>query len=181
MCLGMLVVVGACATEPEHADDDGSSSGRDPGPSSGGADTGDGFPTACSPAESPFLSADCLAALRDACNAHIDQSACAGQAAFEFDGYSVSCGWANVTTFVDATSCTIASETGRCEAVIAQECLHPCTAITSELEILELCDGPLGPWSAVDDDTDDVGACAPNTSPPAPALCDCAPPSCAVD
>jgi hypothetical protein len=182
-----LVIVTACAEPPDASDDadassdDATSSSGDAPSSSGSVDTGDGFPAACSPAESPFLSADCLASLREACNAHVDEAACVAQPSFEFDGYSVRCGWANVLTIADATSCTLVSEVGRCEATLVSECLSPCTAITSALEIVELCDGPLGPWSAVDDDTDDVGGCAPNTQPPAPALCDCAPPTCAVD
>jgi hypothetical protein len=171
----LVLVVVACGPEQDPgADDDVGSSGSD----ETGADAS--FPAACNADESPFVSADCLAALRDVCRAHSDETACTSQATFEFDGYAVRCGWANVLTFADATSCTIASEAGRCEAMHVAECLWPCTAIPSELEIVELCDGPLGPWSAVDSE-DDVSSCAPNTTPPAPALCDCAPSSCDVE
>ncbi len=181
-----LLLLGAlaCPAEDEPADDDAAGSDEVAAESSSDADTGvGGFPSACDPTMSPFLSADCLTDLRSACNAHVDESACAGQAAFEFDGYTVRCGWANVLTFADATSCTIASEVGRCEAVLdSLDGLDaPCTAFPSELEIVVLGDGPLGPWSAVDSEADDVGTCAPNISPPAPALCDCAPASCDVE
>lgn len=179
LALGTL----ACPAEDEPANDDAAGSDGVAADSSSDADTGvGGFPSACDPTMSPFLSADCLSALRDACRAHADESGCAGQATFQFDGYGVRCAWANVLTFADATSCTIASEASRCEATLVSlgSVGIPCTAFPSELEIVELVDGPLGPWSAVDSEPDDVGGCAPNTSPPAPALCDCAPASCEI-
>jgi hypothetical protein len=173
----VIVAALACTTEPDPATDDTAGS-------SGAADTGTDFPAGCTPDESPFLSADCLAALRSACLAHPDEDACTAQPSFEFDGYSVRCGWANVLTFADATACTVASEAGRCEATMENlgGLDAPCTAIPSELEIIELEGGPLGPWSAVDAEPGEyAGTCAPNTTPPAPALCDCAPATCDVE
>jgi hypothetical protein len=174
-----IVLVGApaCAAEQEPTADDGIES-------SDAGDTGTDFPAACNPDESPFLSADCLAALRSACRTHEDETACTTQPSFEFDGYGVVCGWANVLTFADATSCIVISEVGRCEAGLVQlgGLGAPCTAIPSELEIVELQGGPLGPWAAVDSEPGDYAStCAPNTSPPAAALCDCAPASCDVE
>jgi hypothetical protein len=177
LVFGFLVLLAAVACakdDPAAGDADGSD-----GEASTGADST--LPAGCSFAESPFLSADCLTGLRDTCRAHVDQSACAAQPTFAFDGYDVGCGWANVLTFVDATSCAVASEVGRCEATLAlSDGLEPpCKAIPSALEILELVGGPLGPWSAVGAEGQSIGACAPNVDPPAPALCECAPATCA--
>jgi hypothetical protein len=149
-----------------------------------------GLPDGCSADQSPFLQEECLANMRASCNAHADADECA-TAAFELDQYGVQCAWAKVVTFSDAESCTVASVGGRCEATIVQEsCGDYCagedsfsnvTAIPSELEIIELCNGPLGPWSAVGSDSDYTSTCGENLSPPQHAFCGCAMAACAAD
>lgn len=171
----LLVAALACTAKQDPATEDAAGSDDD---ASTGAESQ--LPAACSFDESPFLSADCLTSLRDACLAHTDQAACAAQPTFEFDGYDVGCGWANVLTFADATSCAVTSEVGRCEAtmILWDGLAAPCSAIPSELEIIELYGGPLGPWSAVDAEGEYIFSCASNVQPPAPALCGCAPATC---
>ena len=172
----VLAVALACTDRDFASDDESGSSGA------AEADSDSPFPTACNPGESPFLSEDCFAALRDACLAHDVETACAAQPSFEFDGYDVRCGWANVLTFADDTSCAVTSELRRCEATMAlwDGSATPCTAIPVELEIIEVGGGLVGPWSAIDSEPDDVFPCAPNIQPPAP-LCDCAPARCDVE
>ncbi|HWB76830.1 MAG TPA: hypothetical protein VG755_17810 [Nannocystaceae bacterium] len=148
-----------------------------------------GLPDGCSADQSPFLQPECLASLRAACNSAASADACAD--AFEFDGYGVQCAWAKVVTFSDASSCAIASVSGRCEATIVQEgCGDFCAdatsfgnvkAIPSALEIIELCGGPLGPWSALDSESDHLSTCGENLSPPQHAFCECATAACAAD
>jgi hypothetical protein len=173
--LALLLAALACTAKNDPATDDVAGSGD---AASTGAESP--LPAACSFDESPFLRADCLTSLRDACLAHTDQTTCVAQPTFAFDGYDVDCGWANVLTFADETSCTMTSEVGRCEATIVlwDGLAAPCNAIPSELEIIEIYGGPLGPWSAVDAEGGYIGSCAPNVQPPAPALCDCAPATC---
>ena len=149
---------------------------------SGDTSVDDALPAGCAAQISPFLESDCLVGLASACQAHALEPECAAAPPFSFDGYSVRCRWIEVVTIADVTSCTVESVASRCEASLDQECPYECSAIPSDGEILRLCGGPLGPWSAVGSgDTDHVGACAPNVSPPAPALCDCAPVECAVE
>lgn len=148
------------------------------------ATTGEpGLPDGCAADQSPFLQEQCLASLRAACNAEASADECA--ATFAFDGYQVQCAWAKVVTFSDATSCTVASVGGRCEATIVNEgCADVCagedgfsnvTAIPSALEIIELCNGPLGPWSAVGSESDHLSTCHPTTSD---GLCACTMAAC---
>lgn len=139
------------------------------------------LPGECRIDESPFLRPDCLGALRSACGEHEDESTCVAEPALSFsDGsYIIRCSWAKVVTFSDADACTVASVAGRCEASVDKACNESPTgnvdAIPSELEIIEMCGGPLGPWSAVGSEPGEyVGSCAENVKPPAPALCDCA-------
>jgi hypothetical protein len=97
--------------------------------------------------------------------------------------------------------CTIASVVGRCEAGIEQQigCPDRCSdtpdlygslrAIVADAELIEmpctpdglLLDGPIGPWSAVGATPGETGACAPDVTPPAPAICTCAPEACAAE
>lgn len=171
--------------------------------STGGS--GSGVPQACEGLNSPFVSADCLTALRERCRAQADELACQASDSLAFDdgAYIISCGWATVTVFADVATCTIAETHGRCEAGIEQTgypCPDRCTdepdlyaslrANAAELELIEmpcaagghLLDGPLGPDSAVGAPPPAEGStCAPNVSPPAPAICACAPQACAAD
>jgi hypothetical protein len=174
----VLVSVLGCTATVED-DDERGTSGESGSPTTGTDDTWP--PQACDLDVSPFLDAECLGALRLGCNAHGTEGACTGAEAAGFDGYTIRCGWAQVVTFSDATTCDVASTSFRCEAYIDQECFAVCSAITSQLEIVQLCGGPIGPGNAVDSDDDVVGTCAPNTQPAAPALCDCAPASCDVE
>jgi hypothetical protein len=186
----VLVLVGAMGCGVADAGDTGEPSDTSSGGSSTSADTGSDStggtdvwpPETCALAASPFLDADCLDALRVACNAHAAETQCTAAEPLSFDsgGYSIRCAWAEVITFTDAASCAGATISERCEAILEQfdGVSFECTAIPSALEIVVLSGGPLGPWSAVESDDDDVGPCAPNVQPPAPALCDCAPASC---
>jgi hypothetical protein len=179
-----------CALESKSLGEDSSATGSgsgttsdDTGTSSGGGESWP--PAACDLDRSPFLDAECLAALRRACNEHTAETPCAGAESLAFDdgGYSIHCEWVEVIAFSDAATCAVESTTSRCEAQNESlgGCLSNCSAIPSELEIIVMCDGPLGPWAAVDsEEDDDFGGCAPNTQPPAPALCDCAPAACDV-
>jgi len=175
--LGLVLVFAiGCGSSGE-----GSDGGSTEGTTADGDSTGGDMwpPAACDLDASPFLDAECLDALRLGCNQQMAEGSCTGFAPALFDGYTIRCGWVEVFTFSDATTCALASTTSRCEAYIDQECPADCSAIPSEGEILELCGGPIGPWSAVDSEQAGyVGTCAPNVQPPAPALCDCAPASC---
>jgi hypothetical protein len=84
----LFVAALACAAKQDPPPEDTATSDDE---SSTGVESP--LPAACSYDESPFLRADCLTALRDACLAHTDQAACAAQSTFEFDGYDVGCGW----------------------------------------------------------------------------------------
>lgn len=157
------------------------------------------LPAACEGLSSPFVSADCLSGLRDRCRALTDDASCEASPSLTFDGgFAIACGWAKVVTFSDIASCTIASVEGRCEAGIEQfiGCGDKCTdepdlysslrANVIEAELIEMpcapegrtLDGPLGPSSAIGAPPGETGACAPNITPPAPAICDCAPVAC---
>jgi len=180
------------ATSTSTGTSTGSSTTHESGdmPTSGGTSW---FPGECPVDESPFLSADCLEALRSACGEHDVEGACAGEQPLSFldDQYIVRCSWAKVVKFSDAAACTVASVTGRCEASVDTACSDACagdflnsslTAIPSELEIIEMCGGPLGPWSAVGSEPGAyLGTCAPTVKPPAPPLCDCASVACAAE
>lgn len=179
-----MVVACGSAKEDDTSGADSSSGSESSDGSVDGSTGGDTWlPAACELDSSPFVDSECLGGLRLACNGFATEEACAAAAPLAFDdgGYAVRCGWASVIAYDEASTCAVASMTSRCEAYIDQECFASCTAITSELEIIDLCGGPLGPWSAVDIEDDGVGTCAPNTQPPAPALCDCAPATCAVE
>lgn len=168
--------------------------------------TGDGpsmdRPEACEGLSSPFVSADCLVGLRDRCRAANDAAACEDVPALAFDGgFLIMCGWAKVVSFSDVASCTIEAVQGRCEAGVEQlvPCFDKCTdtpdlhaslhANILEAELVEmpcapdgkLLGGPLGPASAVGAPPGETGTCAPDLSPPAPEICDCAPIACAAE
>lgn len=184
--LALVVAMGCGVADADDTGDSsdtgsssGSSSSADTGSDSTGADSWP--PETCALEASPFLDADCLEALRLACNAHAAETQCTAAEALSFDsgGYSIRCAWAEVYTFTDAATCAGETATSRCEAIVDTECQDTCTAIPSALEIIDVCGGPLGAWSAVDsEDAGHVGTCAPNVQPPAPALCDCAPATC---
>jgi hypothetical protein len=161
---GLIVALVACS--PRVADD--------------ADDSGVSFPASCSADASPFLQPECLGALREACLGIASESACAGAPQFQFDGYAIECRWVGVTSFVDVATCTVESESFRCEAGLppgdGPQIL--CHAIQSELEIVEMLDGPIGPWSAVGSDDDDVRSCGEGLVPPEPPLCACAPAEC---
>lgn len=186
-----LLVLPACHSQ--RTDESTGSSGAD---GSEAAPTSSGVswpPDECPIDASPFLSPECLAALRSACNEHTGEDACAAEPrlAFADDMYIVRCAWAKVVTFSDAAACAVASVAGRCEASVDTACRDACageplisnlSAIPSELEIIELCGGPLGPWSAVGSEPGaHVGACAKSVQPPAPPLCDCAAVACSAE
>lgn len=165
---------------------------------------GTGLPQACEGLLSPFTSADCLIGLRERCRAQADEPACQALDSLAFDGGSfvISCGWAKVVVFADVAACTIDATHGRCEAGIEQPghgCPDRCTdapdlyaslrASAEDLELIEmpcaaaghLLDGPLGPGAAIGAPPPDEGStCAPNVTPPAPAICACAPQACAA-
>lgn len=150
-------------------------------------------PDECPLDQSPFLRADCLGALQSACRELTDETACAAEPSLRFidDQYVIRCVWAKVVTFSDATACTVAAVMGRCEASVDTACSDACAgeplisdlqAIPSELEIVKMCGGPIGPWAAVGSEPGAyVGACAGNVTPPAPPLCDCAAVACAAE
>jgi hypothetical protein len=105
---------------------------------------------------------------------------------FDNEGYQIRCLWAKVVKFTDATSCSVESVTGRCEASVRTFCGDFCGgnslvgdihAIPSQLEIIHLCGGPLGPWSAVGNDNSSYSSPC-GTGQAAPALCDCATVAC---
>lgn len=99
---------------------------------------------------SPFLEGECLDALANGCDAYVDETACAAAPVATFDGYTVVCRWATVTTIADRETCEVASVGGRCVAALdGHECLLPCTADPTTNEIIEVCDGPLDASSAV--------------------------------
>lgn len=57
--------------------------------------------------------------------------------------------------------------------------LSDVAAIPSQLEIVQMCGGPLGSWSAVGAEPGGfVSTCAPNLEPPSHPLCDCATAAC---
>jgi hypothetical protein len=149
----------------------------------GGEPDEDGLPAPCSFDESLFEDAACLEALRLECNERATAQDCAAAPPFDFEGYGAVCTWANVVTYVDATSCAVQSESARCEAgvVPGDGLVAVCHAIPSQLEIIEIWGGPLGAWSAVGSDSDFVSSCGENLSPPEPPLCACAPASCAQE
>lgn len=185
--LGLVfaVVCTACA-ERQGGDADAATSGPDT----------ETYPGACDPGVSPWQSSACLEGLSERCRGHDAQEDCLASGALTFGvGYTVACDWAKVVAFSDEASCTVASVRGRCEAVLVEglsgACSDGCSdeslisslsAFPSRGEIVDLCGGPLGGWSAIDADAGgEGGVCAANVSPPAPALCDCVAVACAAE
>jgi hypothetical protein len=155
----------------------------------GSDSAGASLPDACSPDESPFLQPDCLDALRQACNEQDEENVCVATEPFDVSGYRIRCAWAKVVAFSDTSACTVDAVVGRCEASIETPCGDYCTenellsnvsAIPSRQEIIRLCGGPIGPWSAVGADSDHTSMCADNVVPPADPLCQCAEVACAA-
>ncbi len=162
------------------------------------------LPSACAGLGSPFLTADCLTALRDACRAQPSAEACAAQAPLLFSGggYIIHCGWAKVVRFSDPAACTVAAVEGRCEAGMEDTllwCGDRCSSeptlhfsLHADSEAMELIEmpcasteswlgGPLGPASAVGAEKGAFGStCAPEVYPPAAPLCACGPVACAA-
>lgn len=184
------LAVAACGPESDAPGADTGSASSDPDDTGSATTSGAALPDACSIDASPFLQPECLDALRLACNAHAAENDCAAAAPFAFDdgGFVIGCAWAKVVTFSDATQCTVESVAGRCEARIDSECGDYCAgdfmlsdvaAIPAQLEIVQLCGGPLGAWSATDAEPGTVvSTCAPNVEPPSDPLCDCATTAC---
>lgn len=184
--LAVLAVVSTACAERQDDAGDAASSGPDAAV----------YPGACDPGVSPWQSGACLDGLSERCRAHDAQEDCAAAGPLTFGvGYTVACGWAKVVAFSEEASCTVASVHGRCEAILVEglsgACSDGCTgealisslsAFPSRGEIVDLCGGPLGGWSAIDADADgEGGMCAPNVSPPPPALCDCVAAACAAE
>ncbi len=155
-------------------EDSDSSTGEDPWP-----------PDACTLETTPFLQVECLDAMRLACNQHSEEDDCtsAPGLAFARGGYQVGCSWARVVRFSDADTCTVQSVEGRCEASLeglpcgdlcaGNSMLSNISAFPSESELVDLCGGPLGSWSAVGSTQMHAFTCGENIEPPAPELCDC--------
>ena len=161
-----------------------------------------GLPAKCAGLKSPFLEADCLAALRDECRSFSSGEDCAGQEPFLFNegAFAVHCGWAKVVEFSDAAACKIQTVKGRCEAGIEQTGLgcgggcggeatphYSLRADSDEMELIEMpctltgsyLGGPLGPDSAVGAEPGEYGkACAEGTTPPAAPICACSSVAC---
>lgn len=184
--LGALVLGCESEASPSAASDVGD--GTEPSTSISGAGE---VPADCSAEESPFLRGVCLDALRDRCRENEAESSCAAADPLKFDnnGYVIRCRWAKVVTFTesDGVSCEVTGTEGRCEATVDTVCSDGCAgdyfqtnlrASPMQREIVQVCGGPLGAWSAVGAEPGEYFACAPNTLPPPPALCDCAPIAC---
>lgn len=163
------------------------------------------LPAACAGLTSPFLAADCLVALRDACHALPSQAACAAQAPLLFsDGaYTILCSWSKVVRFADIPACGIESVIGRCEAGLEDatlDCTDRCIGDSLQTslivgedgqELIEMgcttrdnyyLDGPLGPRATVGADTGPYSSsCAPNLNRPNPPICDCDTLACAAE
>lgn len=178
----LAVVLAACGPEPtaDTTTASASSDGSDASSSGGG-----NLPATCDAATSPFVTGGCLDDLRTTCNALATASDCEAAAAFAFDGYVVACTWTEVARFADVTSCTVAEVTARCEAAMPTECGSTCdgegligdvTAIGSSAELVRVCGGPLGPWSEVGAEQDDVMGCGTD----AQGLCACLDAACAA-
>lgn len=182
-----ILACGPSVSTDDGGNGDASSDASSADASSTDASSGDSPedwpPATCPPASSPFVSGECLDGLARGCGAYADENACAAAPVASFDGYTVRCRWATVTTIADPQTCALASVGGRCVAALEDDlCLLPCTADPSTNEIIEVCGGPLDASAAVGAEPDDDGPCSTQqTSPPAPALCECAPASCASD
>lgn len=147
-------------------------------------------PDTCSLETSPFLQAECLDAMRLACNQRSEENDCTSAPGLSFDGggYEVRCSWARVVRFSDADTCTVQTVEGRCEASLeglpcgdlcaGESLVGNISALPSESELVQLCGGPLGAWSAVDSPQMHAFGCGENLEPPAPPLCDCVDVAC---
>jgi len=147
-------------------------------------------PEACALETSPFLQPECLDAMRLACNQHSEETDCTSAAGLSFagGGYEVACSWAKVVRFSDPDTCTVQTVEGRCEARVAgMPCGDLCTgdsltsntsAFPSDSELVQLCGGPLGEWSAVGSTQMHASSCGENLEPPQPPLCDCVDVAC---
>ncbi len=173
-------------------DDETASSGNDGGTDDSGVATSsvdteasnDGLPNACSAENSPFLQQECLNAIRVACSALLAENTCLAEPPFVFDGYVARCAWAKVVSFSDVLSCEVSSTVGRCEASIDTVCGNYCegeafgsnvAAIVSEGALIQMCNGPVGPWTALENpDVYGVPCGQADEAPGAVAqLCDC--------
>lgn len=168
-----------CAEGESCSDDSGDTNNEDSWP-----------PDACSLIRSPFLQPECLGAMRLACDLHGEENVCTAVPGLSFDGgaYEVRCLWAKVVSFSDVDTCAVEAVVGRCEASLdGLPCGDLCagesqvsnvSAIPSESEIVQLCGGPLGSWTAVGS-TEMYGfTCGDNLDPPPPPLCDCVEAAC---
>ena len=159
------------------------------------SDAGPTWPPAeCDGLATPFLGEDCLGRFHEICRSHDNQEACiADGRARVGDGYVVYCNWVPLVVFSDESTCEVASTGWRCEAHIELNllpCLDPCEvspslhsawkAIPSEHELIKMCGVPLGPWLTVESTSLYARSCHDNTTPPAPAICDCTPAACEV-
>lgn len=161
--------------------------------------TGGWPPAECNGLSSPFLDESCLGALRATCLAHTSEQSCLADGPARIGGlpedptiggYNIYCGWAPVVTFSTGGRCQVESVKWRCEARLDQllACRDPCidppelyyawNAIPSDRELMKICGGPLGEWSAVGAEPGHVGTCMDNVAPPAPELCDCTTSAC---
>jgi hypothetical protein len=149
-------------------------------------------PQECSLEISPFLQVECLAAMRSACNAIEEEGDCTLTpfASFSNGGFEVRCEWAKVVKFSDVATCSVEGVLGRCEPTLNEmACVDSClgealvgsiSAFPSDLELVQLCGGPLGSWSAVGS-TEMYGfSCGDNLVPPEPAICQCIDEACGV-
>ena len=173
------------------------SSGEGGDPPRDGSVDGSSVSSECAGLTSPFLEADCLAALRDRCRSRANDADCTmgGPLIFGGGAYKIFCTWSKVVRFSDLTTCAVETVFHRCEGTIKQDlvvCRDPCTAtpdifsrwtaIPSEQELVRVeCGGPIGPWSAVGSTPGSyTGACLGNIMPPAPDLCRCESTACAA-
>jgi hypothetical protein len=146
-----------------------------------------GLPPACSADESPFLQEECLGQMREACNAQLDEHGCWASAPFAFYGYTVRCAWAKVVSF-DGEQCSSPIVSGRCEAALDSNCGSYCAgstmfsdmaAIPATGELIQMCGGPLGTWTALDNSEQHSFDCGvENLSSEVRPICDCADVAC---
>lgn len=192
--LSMWLILEACggsdSTMQEDTDENTSGGEATGSTATSGASGGNTWlPDTCSADQSPFLQESCLDSLRMSCNTHAEENECMATPVLFFDegGYGIRCLWARVVKFSDASSCTVESVTGRCEASVNGECEDFCSgdfllsdmsAISSQSELIQVCGGPLGTWSAVGAEQGYISTCGPNIQPPPPPLCDCGDAAC---
>jgi len=124
---------------------------------------------------------ECLAALRSACNSHLTENECSATDPVVFAAqYTVSCAWAEVVALADVPSCEVVSRHGRCEARLELDmCGDSCAGeimygdihvMPAARELIRMCNGPLGAWSAVGSESDEIAECLPGTEL---AICAC--------